>query len=124
MSTISIHTAVRTNRRPVACTAAKAPVAVRLTRRGRLALFLVAATVVLTGAIAFGSSVTATGESGDPVSTTTTVVQPGQTLWQLAKKANPGGDIRQTVDDLMELNALPNASALQIGDEIALPVYN
>ena len=50
-------------------------------------------------------------------------VLPGQTLWQIATEANPNGDIRKTVDDIVRLNSLPNASALQLGSEIAVPVY-
>jgi hypothetical protein len=47
----------------------------------------------------------------------------GHTLWKIAADANPDGDIRATVDEIIELNALPNASALQMGSEIAVPVY-
>lgn len=100
------------------------PTPVRLTRRGKSAILAVAIAAIAVLAIAFGPSSTATGEAGTPVQTTTVRVLPGHTLWQIAAEANPNGDIRATVDQIVELNALPNASALQMGSEIAVPVFH
>ena len=72
--------------------------------------------------VALGPSTIATGEAGDAVPTQTVTVQPGDTLWKLATKANPNGDIRQTVDDIMRLNSLPTAH-LPMGSEVAVPIY-
>lgn len=95
----------------------------RLTRRGRLALFL--STVLMLGVlgIILGSTTVATDEPGTPVPATMVVVEPGQTLWDLAAKANPNGDIRTTVDDIMRLNSIESAGGLQAGDTIAVPLY-
>ena len=101
-----------------------ASTAVRLTRRGKMAVLTLAVVAISVLAIMFGPSSTATDQMGTPEQTTTVEVMPGHTLWQIAAAANPDGDIRATVDDIIELNALPNASALQMGSEIAVPVYD
>ena len=97
--------------------------AVRLTRRGRLAVLLAALLTMAVLVVALSPSTTATGDAGDPVPTQTVTVQPGDTLWKLATEANPNGDIRQTVDDIMRLNSLVSASGLQMGSEVAVPIY-
>jgi len=101
-------------------TASSAPV--RLTRRGRAAIFM--ATTALLGALAvvLGSSGAASDDASE-VATTTVQVQPGQTLWDIAVEANPDGDVRGTIDDIVELNSLPNASGLKMGSTLAVPVY-
>ncbi|MET0929820.1 MAG: hypothetical protein ABWX74_09885 [Aeromicrobium sp.] len=96
---------------------------VRLTGRGKIVIVSLAATVIGLLAIMFGPSSTATDQAGTPQDTTSVRVLPGHTLWEIATEANPDGDIRATVDEIIELNALPNASALQMGSEIAVPVY-
>ena len=94
----------------------------RLTCRGRVAVLLAALLTIAVLAVALGPSTTATGEAGDPVPTRTVTVQPGDTLWELATDANPNGDLRQTVDDIMRFNSLPTAH-LPMGSEIAVPIY-
>lgn len=96
----------------------------RLTRRGRLTVLLAALAAVIVLAVAFGPSVTASGERGDVPATTVVTVQPGQTLWQIAGEANPGGDPRATVDDIIRMNSLSGAGTLQMGRELAVPVYH
>lgn len=96
---------------------------VRLTRRGRLVVFLAALAVVLGLFVAFGSSVVASDEAGDPAAVTTVTVQPGQTMWEIAREANPSGDVRHTVHEIAELNALPSAGQLPVGEQIAVPRY-
>jgi len=97
---------------------------VRLTRRGKAVVLSLAVAVIGLVAILMGPSSTATNEIGTSQDTTTVRVLAGHTLWEIAAEANPDGDIRATVDDIIELNALPNASALQMGSEIAVPVYD
>jgi len=99
-----------------------APV-VRLTRRGKAVVLTLALLVIAILVVMFGPSTSATGNAGTPQQTTMVRVLPGHTLWQIASDANPNGDIRATVDDIVRLNSLPNASALQMGSEIAVPVY-
>ncbi|MGI9084123.1 MAG: LysM peptidoglycan-binding domain-containing protein [Aeromicrobium sp.] len=99
------------------------PSHLQLTRRGRLAVIVAALLTLAVLVVALGSSTTATGDAGAAVATRTVTVEPGDTLWKVATAANPNGDIRQTVDDIMRLNSLPSAGGLQMGSEIAVPVY-
>jgi LysM repeat protein len=95
----------------------------RLTRRGRLAMFV--STLLMLGVLGviLGSTTVATDEPGTPVPASMVTVEPGQTLWDLAADANPNGDIRTTVDDIMRLNSIDSAGGLQAGDTIAIPLY-
>ena len=95
----------------------------RLTRRGRLAMFLSTLLMLSVLGVILGSTTVATDEPGAPVPAAMVVVEPGQTLWDLAAKANPNGDIRTTVDDIMRLNSIESAGGLQAGDTIAVPLY-
>lgn len=108
---------------PAQATAGSPAAPVRLTRRGKVALVLASLVVLSLLAVAFGSATAATRDAATAAPVTTVTVQAGQTLWQLAAEANPHGDIRDTVDDIMRLNSLPNASSLQMGSQVAIPVY-
>lgn len=93
----------------------------RLTRRGRVVVVLAVLLVILGGLVALGPSVLAMGEpAGEPVTMT---VQPGETLWDLAGRINPDGDVRSTVEDIAELNDISDAGTLQIGTELVVPRY-
>jgi len=49
------------------------------------------------------------------------VVQPGETLWGIAREvAGPGEDVRDVVMELVELNGLPSAG-LMAGQSIVVP---
>lgn len=96
---------------------------IRLTRRGRIVMVLVALTAIIGLGITLGDSTAATSRSGAPAAHHMVTVKSGQTLWSIAVAANPGGDIRQTVDDIMRLNSLPSAAGLQMGHQIAVPSY-
>lgn len=121
MSTITLGN-VRTSPRSVSIPSVSAPM--RLTRRGKIVIVTLAVIAIGILAIVFGPSSTASSDAGTPQETTSVQVLPGHTLWQIAADANPHGDIRKTVDEIIELNSLPNASALQMGSEIAVPVYD
>lgn len=47
------------------------------------------------------------------------VVQPGDTLWGIARRADPGADPRPLVDRLAEVNEL--RGTLHAGDQLRLP---
>ena len=117
MSTVTIHPtyAVRPARRTQASTGQ-----VRLTRRGRLMLFAMMLAFVLAAALTFSDISTATNEAGTEAPTETIVVQPGQTLWDIAAE-HSDGDVRKTVHELERLNAL-DSSMLQAGQELFVPV--
>jgi Tfp pilus assembly protein FimV len=92
----------------------------RLTSRGRavaraLAIVLVVAMFLL---VAPGL---ARGDGPDrPAPRVTYVVQPGDTLWSIARRVAPGQDPRPVVDRLIEANDL--RGGLQAGEELSIPV--
>ena len=100
--------------------------ATRLTRRGRmlrsLVLGLVLVTALLVAAVAWGPSVVATSGGGDPVPVRTVTVQPGQTLWDIAAGSGLGGDPRDVVARIQDLNALSDPGQLQVGQSLAVPL--
>ncbi len=101
--------------------ATRAPL--RLTRRGRLAMILSTVLMLVVLGVVLGSTTVATDDPGVPVPATMVTVAPGQTLWDIAAKANPTGDIQVTVDDIMKLNSMASGGRLQAGDSIAVPLY-
>lgn len=91
---------------------------VRLTRRGRAvvaatALGLAMATVVV--------AATSGGEVAAPIATTTVTVEPGQSLWEIARAAAPATDPRTTIAAIVERNALPSAGAIRPGQRLVVP---
>jgi Tfp pilus assembly protein FimV len=48
------------------------------------------------------------------------VVEPGDTLWSIARRVAPGRDPRPVVDNLIEANDL--RGGLQAGQELSIPV--
>jgi len=92
---------------------------VRLTRRGRLALLLVLAVLVLV-AFSLGRESASAGSGSARVTRPTTVVQPGETLWAIARRVAPSADPRATVARLAELNDLGSAPIVA-GQRLTLP---
>ncbi|GEN79264.1 LysM peptidoglycan-binding domain-containing protein [Actinotalea fermentans] len=98
-------------------TAADAPL--RLTRRGRVTVFLLALGLGLVGMLGNQVANAGTPSPGVPVETYT--VRSGETLWDIASGiAAPGQDLRDVVDHLVNLNDLPGAG-LTAGQQILLP---
>ena len=92
----------------------------RLTRRGRLVLLL-----ALVGLILAAFSLGRVGSQAAPRTTQhaqlgQTVVQPGETLWAVAKRVAPGHDPRAVIDQLADLNDL-DTSAVQAGQLLVVP---
>lgn len=94
---------------------------VRLTNRGRLVLVL----VLLASALALFTFV------GSPAASTpdlhhstnpTIVVQPGQTLWDIAAEAAPGSDPRDVVAAIIDINNLSDPGAIRAGQPLYVPV--
>lgn len=128
MSTLSIspvftperERSARATQRPTARPAAPQRSTVRLTRRGRLVVFLAALAVVLMAGFFLGAGSVATGEAGTPTPTTTVMVEPGDTLWGIAAEASDGGDVRETMREIERLNALESV-ALNAGQKLRVP---
>lgn len=101
----------------------------RLTRRGRLVLSvltllaLLTALTLLAGPATGGATAMASlpGFGGDgPAATHRITVRPGETLWEIALRTAPGVDPRETVEEILRLNALDSA-AVPAGSVLLLP---
>jgi Tfp pilus assembly protein FimV len=78
-------------------------------------------------AIAVHAGASSASQVGDPRAQDTSrasplagsvyVVQPGDTLWTIARKLRPTGDVRDEVDRLADLNG---TAALQVGQRLRL----
>jgi hypothetical protein len=94
----------------------------RLTRRGRLVVFLAGLVAVLAVLfVVLSDTATGTAERGQPVPVTMVEVESGDTLWTIASRAAPGQDPRDLIDQIEELNSLHGS--LQVGSEIAVPLH-
>lgn len=84
-----------------------------------LPLLTLAALVVL-GAITFlGPSLGPRVENASATQATVTVKH-GETLWDIAQSVNPGGDVRDTVVRIMEMNSL-TSTAVDAGQRLEVP---
>lgn len=101
-----------------------APMRLRLTRRGRAVvgslatLFVVgmlAIVAMFSGAQAVAAADVGAAEFGY------VVVQPGDSLWQLASDLDPKADPRDLIAEIVRLNQL-DSSGLQAGEAIAVPL--
>lgn len=91
----------------------------RLTRRGRVLLFLLAFGVALGAAL--GNQAASAGTPGVAVPVETYTVRSGETMWSIAADlAAPGEDVRDVVDRLLDLNDLAGAG-LVAGQQLLLP---
>lgn len=121
MSTLSISPSF-TTRRPAQLTAertAERP-PVRLTRRGRLVVFLVALTAMLCVAFFAGSVAVGSAEAGQAPATEIIQVSPGDTLWGIAADLTTDGDVRATMREIEDLNALDTVT-LSAGQRLRVP---
>ncbi len=98
--------------RPAAGPAAPRPAAaaLRLTRRGRIVvavlavLLLTVLSLVIAGAAQATSHATPRGAAGSGLGQV--VVRPGQSLWSVAENADPDADTRLVIQQIVQLNAL------------------
>ncbi len=58
------------------------------------------------------------GSAPVPAGTETILVQPGETLWDVARDLQPSGDVRPLVDELAALNG---GATLEAGQNLLLP---
>lgn len=103
--------------------ASRAAAPVRLTRRGRavVAVLLLLLAVTVLGLLRAPATATTGGRgaSASPVAERVTV-RPGETLWQIAERAAPGVDPRDTVARIREMNGL-RTSAVEAGRVLWVP---
>ncbi len=89
---------------------AASPRPVRLTRRGRVVAAvlatLVAGGLCVAGATAAQATSGAASSHGAAGGAERIVVQPGDTLWSIAKSADPGADTQTIVQEMLQVNRL------------------
>ena len=96
---------------------------VRLTRRGRLVVFLTSLLLVLGVAFMLAGGAVGTGEAGQPEPTEIVQVAPGDTLWGIASEIATDGDVRSMMNEIERLNALESAG-LSAGQKLRVPVVS
>lgn len=89
----------------------------RLTRRGRVVIVLLALGLLLVAGFAVGR---VTSSHAASAVTTTAIVQPGDTLWSIAARVAPQRDTRAVVGEIRAANHLSSAS-VQVGQRLLLP---
>jgi LysM domain len=93
---------------------------VRLTRRGRVVARVLAVVLVVAVFLLVVPGL-ARGVGPDrPAPRVTYVVEPGDTLWSIARRVAPGRDPRPVVDGLIEANDV--RGGLRAGQELSIPV--
>ena len=102
--------------RVVAPPAGRRPVSPVHRRRRVAAVVLLALVLVLTVRVA--GSLLSTASAGEPARTPVVLVaEPGDSYWSLAAEVHDGGDLRSTVDALVDANG---GRELHAGDRIVL----
>ena len=96
---------------------------VRLTRRGRLVVFVTSLFLVLAVAFLLAGGAVGTDAPGEQVPTEIVQVAPGDTLWGIASEAATDGDVRSMMTQIERLNALESAG-LQAGQKLRVPVVS
>ncbi|TDB93049.1 LysM domain-containing protein [Actinomadura sp. 7K534] len=97
---------------------------IRLTRRGRAVLIIFAAAVTLVSLwLTVGTGALAGGRESHTPSTRgeTVVVEPGETLWDIATDTDPGNDPRLVVQRILDLNGMGGDPTVRPGQELRLP---
>ena len=96
-----------------------------LTRRGRLARFLMVlslAIVMVAGfAMKAGAGTPASAQISAAGSYVQVLVASGDTLWSLATRLSDGGDVRAFVDEIIVTNSLATAD-LTAGQKLRIPL--
>lgn len=113
---------------------------VRLTHRGRAVVLGALVAAAMTAVVVSSTASTATtggsvagqsagqpagesaGQSGAPVATTTVTVEPGQSMWEIARAVAPGTDPRVTITRIVDLNELSSAAAIRAGQRLTVPL--
>ena len=120
MSTITTSASTRSVTGAVG-TVSKRQAKMTLTTRGKAVFAGLGAAVLL--AVSLGAWNVTTAQSAPGVQQVTSyVIRPGDTLWSYAQEITPnGGDVRDTVTDLMELNNMTSSEVLA-GQRLVVPV--
>ena len=95
----------------------------RLTTRGRVVLVVLLALVAALVAVGIDAARSAAATDDAATGTyATVIVQPGDTLWGMARELSPGDDPREIVQRLLDLNGLTSPIIVP-GQELAVPHF-
>ncbi|MEZ2391048.1 LysM peptidoglycan-binding domain-containing protein [bacterium RCC_150] len=106
-------------------TPAKQP-GIRLTRRGRMVFFGVPAMLLVAALLSLAGFLNAPAKASDsanelrPTTTVGLTVQPGQSLWGIARAVAPDRDLRDVVSEIVELNNLQGGQ-INAGQKLFIP---
>lgn len=95
--------------------------AVRLTRRGRIALVMVAMAVMVVAGMMLGHGSSQAASPGEAAPRAVTV-QAGQSLWSVAAAIAPHQDPRLVVSKLEAMNNLPSGQVFA-GQRLLIPTF-
>jgi len=95
--------------------------AVRLTRRGRLVIFMTSLLLVLAAAFLLAGGAVGTDEAGQQAPTEIVQVAPGDTLWGIASELATDGQVRSMMSEIERLNALESVG-VSAGQKLRVPV--
>ncbi|NPC97436.1 LysM peptidoglycan-binding domain-containing protein [Nocardioides sp. zg-DK7169] len=93
----------------------------RLTRRGRVAVFVLSVAILLGIGFALAGGSMATAEKGEAEPTEIITVGTGQTLWDIASEVGDSGDVRDAMRHIEKINAL-DSTMLVAGQRLAVPI--
>jgi LysM repeat protein len=94
------------------------PVTEETYRRRQLVAFAVAILLVIAALVAAKAAMGGSTSALQPIARSVYVVQPGDTLWEIARALQPTGDVRPLVGKLADQRG---GAPLQVGERIALP---
>jgi len=97
-----------------------APGRLRLTRRGRIVVAILAALAVCGLFVAGASAAQASGPASAHGNAVQVIVQPGDTLWSIAQSADPNADARAIVQQILQANRLTNPN-ITAGQRLWVP---
>ena len=97
-----------------------APGRLRLTRRGRIVVAILAALAVCGLFVAGASAAQASGPASAHGNAMQVIVRPGDTLWSIAQSADPNADARAIVQQILQANRLTNPN-ITAGQRLWVP---
>ena len=113
------------DRRPARIHPGATPSARAMYRRRRLTLAVILAVLVAPLWMVVGPAAASPPAPGNPAPVvvdsapvTVHVVAPGDTLWSIARRNSPEGDVRRAVDELARING---GTDLRVGDHLVIP---
>lgn len=115
MSTMTVNAPIRTASRPV-----RPSGAVRLTRRGRLAILVMGLGLILAVGVLLAAGSVATEKPGTPEPTRVIMVGSGDTLWDIAAGLADDGEVRAMINEIERLNAL-ETQMVSTGQQLRVP---